>query len=101
MKKLFLFASIAICLASCGGSGSNRAEDSDAVKAAKAEMDRLGDLHHSITAERARAQQAGNQAEANRLAPIEADYCEKANNAIREYYRVLDYEREKINRQNK
>lgn len=97
MKKLLLLAIMPLLLASCGEK-SKRPEDTDAVKAAKAEMDRLGDLYHSTSAERARAYQSGNQAEADRLASIEQEYCTKANNAIREYYRVLDYEREKLNR---
>ncbi len=97
MRKILVMALLPLMFLSCG-SKSNRPEDTDAVKAAKAEMNRLGDLYHSTTAERVRAQQAGNQAEVDRLTPIECDYCIKANNALIEYYRVLDYERERLNR---
>jgi hypothetical protein len=52
----------------------------------------------NLIPKRYKAIQAGNQAEADRLAPIEAEYCRKANDAIREYYQVLDYERNKMNK---
>ena len=98
MKKILFVVALFVGLTSCGGGNNNRPEDTPAVKAAKAEMDRLSDLHHSTTAKRYKAIQAGNQAEADRLAPIEAEYCRKANDAIREYNQVLDYERNKMNK---
>ncbi len=97
MKKILFVVALLVCLTSCDGGNNNRPEDTPAVKAAKTEMDRLGDLYKSVTAKRYKAMREGNQAEVDRLAPIEEYYCNKSNIAIREYYEILEYETNKMN----